>query len=270
MCWATSGVEPVGDCRDWDENLSDGERDLLAYLLVSVAASKAVDFENLASHFASCVRMEEARCFYGLQLASAGAHMETFSRFARAFIKGAASRAFYFNAIANVPFVRRKAQWVMRWVDAQDPPFRVRLVAFLAAKAIFYSGTFFCLSWFDERGILPALCHASELVARDESVGIDFACRLLRLLGVRPCHHVVRRIVLDAVNIEKEFLKELVGASGFAFDADRMGLYVEYVADRLLEAMGYQAEFSTPNPWTFGSLRPLRGSAGFFERVDMM
>lgn len=49
-------------------------------------------------------------------------------------------------------------------------------------------------------------------------------------------------------------------------NANSMCSYVEFVADRLLEALGYPKIFHTANPFDFMDMISIQGKTNFFER----
>ena len=98
--------------------------------------------------------MTEARCFYGFQITMESIHQETYSLLLDAYIKDPEERARLFNAYANVPCIRKKADWAMRWIGSQAS-FAERLVAFAAVEGIFFSGSFCAIFWLKKRGLMP-------------------------------------------------------------------------------------------------------------------
>lgn len=50
---------------------------------------------------------------------------------------------------------------------------------------------------------MPGLTFSNELISRDEGMHTDFACLLFTHLKRRPHPDTVRRIVVEAVAIEK-------------------------------------------------------------------
>jgi ribonucleoside-diphosphate reductase subunit M2 len=72
-----------------------------------------------------------------------------------------------FNAISTLPYVKKKADWAIRWMN-EKTPFAERLVAFACVEGIFFSGSFASIFWLRERGIMPGLTFSNELISRDE------------------------------------------------------------------------------------------------------
>ena len=107
-------------------------------------------------------------------------------------------------------------------------------------------------------------------VARDEGMHRDFACLLYRSLTDlgfdAPDHETTRRIVEEAVAIEKEFICDALPVSLIGMNADLMTQYIEFVADHLLSELMVEKVFNTPNPFDFLELISLQGKTNFFEK----
>jgi ribonucleoside-diphosphate reductase subunit M2 len=72
-----------------------------------------------------------------------------------------------FHAISTLPYVKKKADWAIRWIN-ETTPFAERLVAFACVEGIFFSGSFASIFWLRERGVMPGLTFSNELISRDE------------------------------------------------------------------------------------------------------
>ena len=55
------------------------------------------------------------------------------------FIKDPAERDKLFNAIDTLDFVKKKADWALRWIS--EGSYAERLIAFAAVEGIFFSGS---------------------------------------------------------------------------------------------------------------------------------
>ena len=49
----------------------------------------------------------------------------------------------------------------------------------------------------------------------------------------------IKKIIMEAVNIEKEFITESLPCSLIGMNKELMSQYIEFVADRLLLQLGY-------------------------------
>ena len=76
--WRAEEIDLSKDANDW-LSLSDDERYFLLHILAFFAGSDGIVSENLAMRFYNDVKLPEARCFYGFQIAMENIHSETYS-----------------------------------------------------------------------------------------------------------------------------------------------------------------------------------------------
>ncbi|KAI5166117.1 ribonucleoside-diphosphate reductase subunit M2 [Nematocida sp. AWRm78] len=260
--WTAEEVDLSNDQADW-EKLNANERHFISYVLAFFAASDGIVNENLVERFASEVQISEARCFYGFQIMIENIHAEMYSLLIDTYIKDTAEKNFLFQAMENIPVIKKKADWALRWISDKESSFADRLVAFACVEGIFFSGSFASIFWLKKRGLMPGLTFSNELISRDEGLHCDFAC-LLHSHLINKCKNI-KKIVLEAVEIEKEFLTDALPVSLIGINSDSMCQYIEFVADRLLIALNEEKVYNTTNPFDFMELISLRRKANFFE-----
>ncbi|HRI27122.1 MAG TPA: ribonucleoside-diphosphate reductase small subunit [Chitinophagales bacterium] len=261
--WTAEEIDLSQDLTDWAK-LSDDERFFIKHILAFFAASDGIVNENLAINFMNDVQIPEARCFYGFQIAIENIHSETYSLLIDTYIKDPTERSYLFNAIETVPCVKKKAHWALRWIE-QAPSFAHRLIAFAAVEGIFFSGSFCSIFWLKNRGLMPGLSFSNQLISRDEGLHCDFACLLYGMLQNKPAEAEVKAIICEAVDYEKEFVTDALPVSLIGMNAQLMQQYIEFVADRLLVALGYGKVYHTTNPFPFMEMISLQGKTNFFE-----
>jgi len=252
------------DLEHWGKLNADEQR-FIKHVIAFFAASDGIVNENLATRFMSEVQIPEARCFYGFQIAMENVHSETYSLLIDTYVKDPAEKASLFNAIETVPMVGRKAEWAMKWIDSQDS-FAARLVAFAAVEGIFFSGSFCAIFWLKKRGLMPGLSFSNELISRDEGLHCDFACLLYSQLEHKLSQDLILEIVTESVQIEKEFVTDAIPVDLIGMNSALMSQYIEFVADRLLNALGYPKHYGTANPFEWMELISLQGKTNFFEK----
>ena len=263
--WTAEEIDLSTDIIDWDNKLNDDERHFIKHVLAFFAASDGIVNENLAQNFLSEVQYTEAKFFYGFQLAAENIHSETYSLLIDTYIKNTAEKNHLFNAIETLDCVKKKAEWALRWIDKGS--FAERLVAFAAVEGIFFSGSFCSIFWLKKRGLMPGLAFSNELISRDEGLHCDFACLLYsKHLVDKLSKDKVKEIIIDAVEIEKEFVTDALPVKLIGMNSDLMGQYIEFVADRLLVELGNDRVYNTPNPFDFMEMISLQGKANFFEK----
>lgn len=262
--WTAEEIDLNADLADW-ERLSADEKHFVKHILAFFAASDGIVNENLVINFMREVQIPEARCFYGFQVAIENIHAETYSLLIDTYIKDPYEKQYLFNALETVPCVKKKAEWALRWIE-QAPSFAHRLVAFAAVEGIFFSGSFCSIFWLKKRGLMPGLTFSNELISRDEGLHCDFACLLYEMLENKLSQNAIHAIIKEAVDAEKEFVGDALPVSLIGMNADLMKQYIEFVADRLLIALGYEKLYRATNPFDFMEMISLSGKTNFFER----
>ncbi|HEX8426256.1 ribonucleoside-diphosphate reductase small subunit [Hymenobacter sp.] len=261
--WTAEEIDLSQDQKDWD-NLNDNERHFISHVLAFFAASDGIVNENLAVNFMQEVQMPEARCFYGFQIMMENIHSETYSLLIDTYVKNVQEKDRLFNALETVPCVKKKGEWALTWINSED--FAERIIAFAAVEGIFFSGSFCSIFWLKKRGLMPGLTFSNELISRDEGLHCDFACLLYSYLQNKLPEERVHSIIRDAVTIEQEFVTDALPVNLIGMNANSMSQYIEFVADRLLESLGYSKIYNATNPFDFMEMISLQGKTNFFEK----
>ena len=113
---------------------------------------------------------------------------------------------------------------------------------------------------------MPGLTFSNELISRDEGLHTDFACLLFSHLNKRPSKQAVQDVITEAVTIEQEFLTDALPCALLGMNATLMKQYIEFVADRLLVALGNEKFYRVANPFDFMETISLAGKTNFFEK----
>lgn len=262
--WTAEEIDLSQDAKDWD-TLTDSERYFIKHILAFFAASDGIVLENLAGQFATEVQIPEARAFYGFQIAMENIHSETYSLLIEQYIRDPAEKEQVFDAIHTMPPVQQKAQWAVQWMNNENS-FAERVVAFAAVEGVLFSGSFCAIYWLKKRGLMPGLTFSNELISRDEGLHAEFACLLYGMLQNKLPEDVVHGIIRGAVDAERKFICEALSCDLIGMNSDLMTRYIEFVADRLLVALGHSKLYSATNPFDWMELISLQGKTNFFEK----
>ena len=263
--WTAEEIDLHQDITDWNTKLNDDEKYLIKHILAFFAASDGIVNENLAENFVNEVQYAEAKFFYGFQIMMENIHSETYSLLIDTYVKDEVEKDKLFHAIEVFPAIKKKAEWALKWIESDS--FAERLIAFAAVEGIFFSGAFCSIFWLKKRGLMPGLTFSNELISRDEGVHCDFAVHLHN-------HHLVNKvpkdrikeIIVDALNIEREFVTESLPVSLIGMNAALMTQYLEFVTDRLLVELGCDRVYNASNPFDFMDMISLQGKTNFFEK----
>lgn len=264
--WTPEEIELSRDIPHWNNILTDVEREFVGSILAFFAISDGIVNDNLLDNFMNTVNLQEARAFYSFQIAVENIHSEVYNQMLITYIQDEKTRNGYFNAIENMPAVKLKAEWAIKWINSEDATFVDRLIAFAAVEGIFFSGSFAAIFWLQERNLMPGLTQANEFIARDEGLHCDFACHLYHdyIKQKLPVERV-KEIILDAVEIEKNFLTVAMPCKMIGMNCEKMKTYIECVADHLLFKLIDEKHFNSKNPFPFMERIAFDKKTNFFE-----
>jgi ribonucleoside-diphosphate reductase beta chain len=262
--WTASEIDLSKDITDW-EKLNEDEKHFIKNIIGFFAGSDGIIMENLACRFMNEVQIPEARAFYSYQIFNESIHSETYSLLINTYIKDIAEREKIFNSIENIPSVAKKALWAYKWIENKNVSFSIRLIAFAIVEGVFFSGSFCAIYWIKKRGLLPGLTFSNELISKDEGMHCEFATLLYSMIQNRVEENVVNEILMEAVEIEKEFITDSIKCNMIGMNSELMKQYIEFVSDRLLLQLGYNKIWNVENPFDFMELISLRPKSNFFE-----
>lgn len=303
--WTVEEVLLTDDLTDW-KKLNDNERYFIKNVLAFFAASDGIVNENLVLNFYNEVQIPEARQFYAVQMMMEAVHSEQYSLLIDTYITDSAEKEKLFNAVDNIPAVRRKAEWAMKWIEEgstlqhmipekhmknleflskfndfseeisqtldflthERPSFAQRLLAFVCVEGIFFSGSFCAIYWLKNKGLMPGLATSNDYISRDEGLHTEFAIELYKMLENRLDEKVVFDIFKEAVDIEKEFITESLPVSLLGMNSNLMIQYIEFVADRWLVMLGYNKLYNSENPFGFMEMISISSKTNFFENRE--
>ncbi len=265
LFWTTEEIDFEKDLTDW-KKLKEEEQYFIKNVLAFFAGSDGIVLENLAENFMNEIEIPEVRCFYGFQIAMENIHSETYSLMIDTYIKENQEKHKLLNAITEIPCVKKKADWALKWLNDKESTFAIRLVAFAIIEGVFFSGSFCAIYWLKKRGLMPGLTFSNELISRDEGLHTDFAVLLYSKVVEKVKVETIGEIMKEAVSIEKEFITESLPCNLIGMNSILMEQYIEFVADRLLRQLGYEKIWNTPNPFDFMEMISMTGKTNFFEK----
>lgn len=264
--WVSEEVILDKDYDDWVNRLSDNERFFISNILAFFAASDGLVGENLGTRFYEEVKIPEARAFYANQMFMETIHNEMYSLMIDTLIKDTREKERLFNGLETIPCIKKKGEWVYKWITSDEAPFAMRLIAFAIIEGVFFSGSFCAIFWLKERNnLLPGLTSSNELISRDESLHTEFAILLYSMIKNRLAEEMVHEMFKEAVDIEIEFITESIPCNMLGMNSILMTQYIKFVADRLLVQLGYNKLYNEMNPFPFMDRIGLSNKTNFFE-----
>lgn len=178
----------------------------------------------------------------------------------------------------EVRYISRMAE---RSLDVSTPEGKRDFVRNLVAYNVvlegiwFYSGFMVALS-FRQRNLLRNFGSLIEWIVRDESLHLKFGINLiLTVLEENPelatpeFAAEIRQMILDAVELEERYNRDLLPQGILGLNADYINTYVRYLADRRLEELGFAPHYRVSNPakWMATANDTLQ-LVNFFESIN--
>jgi len=262
--WTPEEIDFSKDLLDWDNKLKEEERNFIKMILAFFAGADGIVNLNLMKNFVEDVKILEAQMVYGFQCSMESIHSETYSLMIDTYIKDQDEKLKLFNAIETIPCIKKKADWALKWVFSGES-FNKRLVAFCIVEGLFFSGAFCAIYWLKQRSLLPGLTKSNEFIARDEGMHTEFGILLYSMLNKKLDEKYIHDMFKEAVEIEKEFINESISCKMIGMNVELMTEYIEYVADRLLNSLGYNKIYNKNNPFTFMNFIGMESRSNFFE-----
>ena len=264
--WTAEEIDFSADIQDF-EKLTDSEREFIENILAFFAGSDGIIMENIDCNFGKEIEIPEVRLFYGFQEAMEGIHSECYSLMIDTYVKDPIRKDQLYNAIDKIPAVKKKAEWACKWLNG-NLPISKRLIAFAIVEGIFFAGSFCAIFWLKSTKQLmtKALCKSNELIARDESMHVDFSVLLYSLIVNKLPEKEVHDLFKEAIEIEIYFITESIKCSLIGMNSDKMIQYIKSVSDRLLEQLGYSKLYNVSCPFAFMDMISLEGKTNFFEQ----
>ena len=264
--WTAEEIDFGKDKIDWNEKLSENERYFIKHILAFFAGSDGIVGVNILDNFSKDVKILEVQFTYSIQGTMEAIHSEVYSLMIDTYIDNIEEKHTLFNAITKIPCISKKASWALKWTDANsNKSFAQRLVAFAVVEGLFFSGSFCAIYWIKEKGILPGLTKSNEWISRDEGMHTKFACLLYSKIVNKIEQEQIYLMIDEAVLIETEFITESLPVKLIGMNTDLMSQYIKFVADWLLNQLGYEEKYGVKNPFMFMEDLGMQSRSNFFD-----
>ncbi|WP_199694128.1 ribonucleotide-diphosphate reductase subunit beta [Sorangium cellulosum] len=282
--WTVEEVDfstDVGDLR----KMTGAERHLVQRLVAFFATGDSIVANNLVLNLYRHINAPEARMYLSRQLYEEALHVQFYLTLLDTYIPDPEDRHRAFAAVENIPSIRQKADFCMRWLDsveslgrlesrAERRRFLLNLICFAACvEGLFFFGAFAYVYFLRSRGLLHGLAAGTSWVFRDESAHMRFAFEVVstaRREEPELFDAGLARSILDmmdeAIDCEARFAEDLLGAGVAGMSARDVRRYLEFCADQRLATLGMAKRYGAKNPFSFMDLQDVQEVTNFFER----
>ncbi len=282
--WTVEEVDFSTDVADL-RAMTPNERHLINRLVAFFATGDSIVANNLVLNLYEHLNAPEARMYLSRQLFEEALHVQFYLTLLDTYVPDARARHEAFAAVDNIPSIRKKAEFCLRWLDSvhalgplhqssQRQQFLLNLICFAACvEGLFFFGAFAYVYFLRSRGRLHGLAAGTNWVFRDESAHMDFAFEVVRTIRREEPElfddrlaNAVYTMIDEAIACETQFAEDLLGDGISGLSLESMRAYLEYCGDQRLRALGLEARYHSKNPFDFMELQDVQELANFFER----
>lgn len=262
--WFPHEIALGEDLEDWRQ-MTEDERHAVSFLMSFFNPAELIVNRTLALGVYPYLKAPEAHLYLAKQMWEEANHCLAFEYVLETF---PLDREKIFQQHLETPSIKAKEDFISRYLkrmsegtlDIESAEGKKEFVRNLVAYNIvmegiwFYSGFMVALS-FRQRKRLKNFASLIDWVVRDESLHLKFGINLiLTILEEHPeivtpaFSQEIRQIIIDGVNLETGYNQDMFPRGILGVNADYVNQYVQYVADRRLEELGFEAHFKATNP----------------------
>ncbi|QEL19212.1 ribonucleotide-diphosphate reductase subunit beta [Limnoglobus roseus] len=283
--WTVEEVDFSTDLQDLRSRITPAEQHLIHRLVAFFATGDSIVGNNLVLNLYKHVNAPEARMYLSRQLYEEALHVQFYLTLLDNYLPDMAEREAAFAAVDNIPSIKLKADFCFKWIDSIEGldkletrdhrrAFLLNLVCFAACiEGLFFFAAFAYVYFLRSKGLLHGLATGTNWVFRDESAHMAFAFRVIDTvrreepdLFDADLESQIVAMLREAVEVETTFAQDTLGMGVAGLSQTDLRGYLEYVADRRLEALGIAPVFGTKNPLAFMDLQDVQELTNFFER----
>jgi ribonucleoside-diphosphate reductase beta chain len=283
--WTVEEVDFSTDLGDLSRKMTAAERHLIHRLVAFFATGDSIVANNLVLNLYKHVNSPEARMYLSRQLYEEALHVQFYLTLLDTYVPNHEERAQAFAAVENIPSIRKKAEFCMRWTDSiqsldrletreHRKQFLLNLICFAACiEGLFFFGAFSYVYFLRSKGLLHGLSAGTNWVFRDESAHMAFAFEVVKKVRSEEpdlfdddLTEQVAEMIEEAIECEVQFAEDLLGQGVAGISVDDVRTYLEFCADQRFVTLGMPRRYRATNPFAFMDLQDVQELANFFER----
>lgn len=259
--WTAEEVDFYNDIDCW-EKLNSEERHFLIYMLSYISSSDGIIIKNPLIDIMNEVQLPEAKCYYRFQIMMESIHAEVFQVAIDTYLKNPNDKIQIFEVANSTKSIAQKNNWILNCGDKES--LAEKLIAHAAILAIFYSSSICLIYYMKQKRLFPGLCFLNELFSRDKQLDVDFACLLYSMIEQKLPKKTIYEIIAEAVDLEQNFIIDLIPNSANGMNQKLLSQYTEFVADQLLISLGQTPLYKSKNPFGFMEALSIRTKIHYF------
>lgn len=283
--WTVEEVDFSTDVNDLRNKMSPSERHMINRLVAFFATGDSIVSNNLVLNLYKHLNSPEARMYLSRQLYEEAVHVQFYLTLLDTYIPDQKEREQAFAAIENIPSIRTKGEFCMKWIDSiqnldslqtkdDRRQFLLNLICFATCiEGLFFFAAFAYVYFLRSKGLLHGLAAGTNWVFRDESAHMAFALEVVNEVRSEEAdlfddalNRQIVEMLDEAVTCEMQFAEDILSGGIAGLSVADMRQYLEYIADQRLTMLGLQKVYGAKNPFSFMDLQDVQELANFFER----
>jgi len=283
--WTVEEVDFSMDVNDLRGKMTPAERHLINRLVAFFATGDSIVANNLVLNLYKHINSPEARMYLSRQLYEEALHVQFYLTLLDTYIPDHAEREAAFAAVENIPSIRKKAEFCLKWIDSIESldrleskddrrKFLLNLICFASCiEGLFFFAAFAYVYFLRSKGLLHGLASGTNWVFRDESAHMNFAFEVVKKVQKEEPdlfdEQMTREIVTmldEAVECEIQFAEDILSGGVAGLSVTDMRQYLEFIADQRLAMLGLPKVYKAKNPFSFMDLQDVQELTNFFER----
>jgi ribonucleoside-diphosphate reductase beta chain len=283
--WTVEEVDFSMDVVDLRSKMTPAERHLINRLVAFFATGDSIVANNLVLNLYKHINAPEARMYLSRQLFEEALHVQFYLTLLDTYIPDIAEREAAFAAVENIPSIRKKAEFCLKWIDSINDlerletkedrkKFLLNLICFAACiEGLFFFAAFAYVYFLRSKGLLHGLASGTNWVFRDESCHMNFAFDVVKQVRKEESdlfdtdlERQIAQMLDEAVDCEVQFAEDILSGGVPGLSPSNMRQYLEFIADQRLAMLGMQKIYNAKNPFSFMDLQDVQELTNFFER----
>ena len=283
--WTVEEVDFSMDVNDLRNKMTAAERHLINRLVAFFATGDSIVSNNLVLNLYKHINAPEARMYLSRQLYEEALHVQFYLTLLDTYIPDHAEREQAFAAVENIPSIKKKAEFCLKWIDSINDldslqtiedrrKFLLNLICFASCiEGLFFFAAFAYVYFLRSKGLLHGLASGTNWVFRDESAHMSFAYDVVKKVRNEEPELFDDQLTRDiatmldeAVECEMQFAEDILSGGVAGLSVADMKQYLEYIADQRLAMLGLPKVYKAKNPFSFMDLQDVQELTNFFER----
>ena len=284
--WTVDEISFVTDIADLRDKLTPAEQHVVNRLIAFFATGDNIVNDNLAFNLFKHVNSPEVRMYYSRQIYEESLHVQFYLTLLDNYLPDDQERFEAFDALNRIPSIKKKADFCFKWMnqmlkydvidtDEKKRQFILNLITFAAAvEGLFFFGAFAYVYYLRSKGLLHGLASGTNWVFRDESLHMNVAFEILKVIKQENPHlwddqmeDDVRTMLIEAVECEYQFAEDVLDLGVGGLSKPDMKEYLQFHADQRLIRLGWKPIFNSRQPFAFMDLQDIQELTNFFERT---